>query len=74
LALVAAGDLISIDILEQTLNLVGVAGERLNPDEIEVILRERARQWQGFTSQHKGVLGLFTRYAGEARKGASMLT
>ena len=73
LALVEEGDLISIDTRGQTLKLVGVAGERKNPDEIEGILHERSRQWQGSTSEHKGVLGLFTRSAGATQKGASML-
>jgi len=73
LALVEEGDLIFIDTHVQTLALVGISGERKNPDEIEEILRERARQWQGFTSEHKGVLGLFTRSAGATQKGASML-
>jgi dihydroxy-acid dehydratase len=73
LALVEEGDLISIDTRGQTLELVGVVGERKNPDEIEGILHERSRQWRGFTSEHKGVLGLFTRSAGATQKGASML-
>jgi dihydroxy-acid dehydratase len=73
LALVEEGDLISIDTRGQTLELVGVAGERKNSDEVEGILHERSRKWQGFTSKHKGVLGLFTRSAGATQKGASML-
>ena len=73
LAFVEKGDLISIDIHGQALALVGIAGERKTPDEIEGILRERSRQWQGFRSEHKGVLGLFTRSAGATKKGASML-
>jgi dihydroxy-acid dehydratase len=71
--LVENGDLISIDTREQTLDLVGIAGDRKNPDEIEAILRKRARQWPGFESEHKGVLGLYTRNAGDTQKGASML-
>jgi dihydroxy-acid dehydratase len=73
LALVEAGDLISIDTPGQVLEIVGCSGKRKNPDEIAGILRERARQWQGFVSEHKGVLGLFTRSAGSTQKGASML-
>ena len=73
LALVEEGDLISIDTRGQTLELVGVAGVWKKPDEVEGILHERSRRWQGFTSEHKGVLGLFTRSAGATQKGASML-
>ena len=73
LALVQKGDLISIDTHGQTLELVGIAGERKTPDEVEAVLRERINQWQGFRSEHKGVLGLFTRSAGATQKGASML-
>jgi len=73
LALVKNGDLISIATQEQTLDLVGIAGERKTPDEIKDIILERALQWQGITSERKGVLGLFTRNAGNTQKGASML-
>jgi dihydroxy-acid dehydratase len=73
LALVKEGDLITIDTREQTLDLVGIAGERNTPDEINGILRVRAKQWNGFRSDHQGVLGLFTRSAGATPKGASML-
>jgi len=74
LALVENGDLISIDTPEQTLDLVGIAGERKNSGMIQDILAERAKQWKGFTSGRKGVLGLFTHNAGNTQKGASMLT
>jgi dihydroxyacid dehydratase/phosphogluconate dehydratase len=70
---VEEGDLISIDTHAQTLALVGISGERKNPDKVEEMLQERGRQWQGVTSEHKGVLGLFTRSAGPTQKGASML-
>ena len=73
MALVEKGDLIFIDTRGQTLELVGAEGERKKPDEVEGILRERSRKWQGFASEHKGVLGLFTRSAGATQKGASML-
>jgi len=73
LALVESGDLISIDTQEQILDLVGIAGERKNSDVIQDILQERAKQWKGFTSNHRGVLGLFTHSADATQKGASML-
>ena len=72
LAMVEANDLISIDTREQILEIVGIAGEKKNSDVIQDILQERAKQWKGFTSEGKGVLGLFTRNAGNTQKGASM--
>lgn len=72
LALVEEGDLIFIDTHAQTLALVGIAGQRKNPDEIEGILAERSRKWKGFIPEHKGILGLFTRSAGATQKGESM--
>ncbi|MEN8244070.1 MAG: dihydroxy-acid dehydratase [Thermodesulfobacteriota bacterium] len=73
LAFVKAGDLICIDIHRQSLDLVGVDGVKKKPDEVEPILRQRAGQWKGFEKERRGVLGLFTRMAGNTWKGASML-
>jgi dihydroxy-acid dehydratase len=73
LALVEAGDLISIDISQQLLEVSGIAGRPENPEVIERIFRERRQRWEGFDGRHSGVLGLFTRNADSTRKGASMM-
>ena len=73
LAFVKTGDLISIDIHKQTLDVVGFEGTRKNPEEVNRGLNERADSWNGFKKKKKGVLGLYTRMAGPTKDGASML-
>ena len=73
LALVEAGDQINIDVHQQRLDLVGTDGELKVPREVERVLQQRAGEWQGFEKKCRGVLGLFTRMAGDTWKGASML-
>jgi len=73
LALVKTGDIISMDIQRQTLDLVGVDQQPINPDEVAKILAERNDSLPAYTPKHKGVLGLFTQQAGPTHKGASML-
>ncbi|MGI6066751.1 MAG: dihydroxy-acid dehydratase [Bacillota bacterium] len=73
IALVEDGDLISIDIPNRVLDIVGCHGERKNPQEIDLILKERARNWKNLKTEKDGVLALFTRMAGATAKGASML-
>jgi len=73
LALVKQGDLISIDIPDESLNMVGFRGKRMDPDEIGQELRKRALNWKGFEPRPGGVLGLFTREAASVNEGASMI-
>jgi len=73
LAFVEQGDVISIDIQRQVLDVTGCNGKEENSDKIEKVFSERAEKWSGFKNEHKGVLGLFTRNAGRTEKGASML-
>jgi dihydroxy-acid dehydratase len=73
LAFVADSDLISIDIRGQTLDIVGFDNQRQDPAAIERKLEERRANWKGFDKKPGGVLGLFTKMAGDTRDGASML-
>jgi len=73
IALVKEGDLISIDIPAQTLDIVGFEGNRQGPQEVERKLKQRAERWKPVERKREGVLGLFTRTAGATDKGASML-
>jgi dihydroxy-acid dehydratase len=73
IALVEAGDLISIDIPKHTLEIVGFEGKQTNKEEIDRKLRERASTWKGFEIKTNGLMGLFTKMASETQKGASML-
>ena len=71
IALVEEGDLIEIDVEERKLNIVGVAGKRMTPEEIDKILKERRKQWKPKERKYKkGVLRLFSELAASPMKGA----
>lgn len=71
IALVEEGDLIEIDVMGRKLNIVGIAGERKTPEEIDEILLERKKNWKPRTPKYrKGVLRLFSELAASPMKGA----
>lgn len=71
IALVEEGDLIEINIPERSLNIVGVAGERRTPEEIDAILAARKAKWLPKERRYKsGVLRMFSEHAASPMKGA----
>ena len=71
IALVEEGDLIEIDVMERKLNIIGVAGERKTPEEIDEILKERRKNWKPREMRYKkGVLRMFSQHATSPMKGA----
>ena len=71
IALVEEGDLIEIDVFARKLNIIGVAGERKTPEEIDAILTERKAAWKPREPKYKkGVLKLFSQHAASPMKGA----
>ena len=71
IALVEEGDLIEIDVMERKLNIIGVAGERKIPEEIDEILEERRKNWKPREMKYKkGVLRMFSQHATSPMKGA----
>lgn len=71
IALVEEGDLIEIDVERRKLDIVGIAGERKTPEEVEQILAERRARWHPREAKYKkGVLRLFSLHAAEPMKGA----
>lgn len=71
IALVEEGDLIEIDVIERKLNIVGIAGERKTPKEVEAVLEERRKNWKPREPKYKkGVLRLFSELATSPMKGA----
>lgn len=71
IALVEEGDLIELDVVGRKLNIIGVNGERMAPEEIEAILSERQKNWNPKEIRHKkGVLRLFSEHAESPMKGA----
>jgi dihydroxy-acid dehydratase len=73
IALVEDGDLISIDVPRRRLDIVGVAGETRNHEEIDEVLAERRQIWRPPRPRHEtGILSLYSRVARAAAEGASI--
>lgn len=73
IALVEEGDLIELNLEARALNIVGVNGVEKTQKEMDVILTERRRSWQGYTGKYtKGILKLYAQHAVSAMKGAYM--
>lgn len=71
IALVEEGDLIELDVEKRLLAIVGIAGERKSPEEVDAVLAERRKNWKPKPVKHKsGVLRLFSEFAESPMKGA----
>ncbi len=71
IALVEEGDLIYLNVMERKLDIVGIAGKRLPPEEIEAVLAERKKRWKPKKPRYtRGVLRLFSELAASPMKGA----
>jgi dihydroxy-acid dehydratase len=73
IALVDEDDLIEVNIAERRLDVVGVKGHRLPPNEMLSVLAERRRHWSAPPSRHSsGILALYERVASGAAHGGAM--
>ena len=73
IALVEEGDLIEIDVPGRVLAIVGIAGERKTPEEIDEVLAQRRARWQPKPRKYRsGVLRLYAEHAASPMKGAYM--
>ncbi|MBB6218513.1 dihydroxy-acid dehydratase [Anaerosolibacter carboniphilus] len=73
IALVEEGDLIKVDIPNRTLEIIGIKGQEMMPDEIDNVLQERRKNWiKPEPKFKKGVLSLYTKSAVSPMKGAYM--
>ena len=71
IALVEEGDLIEIDVMARKLEIVGIAGVRKTPEEIDAVLKARRANWKPREVKYKkGVLRLFSEHAASPMKGA----
>ena len=71
IALVEEGDLIELDIPNRVLAIVGVAGVRMSPGEVDAVLRERRARWSPRPRKYPtGALRLFSEHAASPMKGA----
>ncbi|MBP3636561.1 MAG: dihydroxy-acid dehydratase [Clostridia bacterium] len=73
IALVEEGDLILLDIPARRLEIVGVKGKRMPPEEVASVLEQRRKCWTKpqIKYQH-GVLKLFSQHAQSPMKGGSI--
>lgn len=70
IALIEEGDLIRIDIPARLLEVVGIKGVEMSPEEVNKVLAERKAAWQPKESKYKrGVLKLFSEKAVSPMKG-----
>lgn len=73
IALVEEGDLIEIDVPGRVLAIVGIAGERKTPEEIDAVLAERRAKWQPKPRKYRaGALRLYAEHAASPMKGGYM--
>ena len=71
IALVEEGDLIRLDVRERRLDIVGIHGKEMTPEEIDAVLAERRKAWTPKPVRYEsGVLRLFARLAASPMKGA----
>lgn len=71
IALVEDGDLIEIDVEARKLNIIGIAGVRMTPQEVDEVLKKRRLAWKPKEPKYKkGVLRLFREHAASPMKGA----
>lgn len=73
IALVEEGDLIHIDIPERKLEIVGIHGQEMTPEEVDAVLAQRKAQWTPKKSKYEsGVLKVFSEHAVSPMKGGYM--
>jgi dihydroxy-acid dehydratase len=71
IALIADRDLISIDIPNRTLAVIGCDGKQMSPDQVSARLADRKKNWKLPDLKHtEGVLKRYARRAASAMKGA----
>jgi len=71
IALIEDGDLISIDIPNRKLSVIGCHGKQMSQDQVTAHLADRKKNWKLPERQHpNGVLKRYTRHAASAMKGA----
>jgi dihydroxy-acid dehydratase len=71
IAIIEDGDLISIDIPNRKLAVIGCNGQQMSPGQVSARLAERKKKWKLPDLKHtSGVLKRYARYASSAMKGA----
>jgi len=71
IAFVEDGDIIEYDVEKRTIDLVGIHGREMSPEEVAAVLAERAKAGVLPRPERKGLFGRYTRNAASAMEGAS---
>lgn len=73
IALVEENDLIHIDVPARVLEIIGVNGKELPPEEITAILEKRKKAWKPKAPRYQnGILKLYSQHAVSPMKGGYM--
>ena len=73
IALVEEDDLIHIDIPARKLEIVGIHGQPMSPEEVDAVLAQRRAAWQPKEAKYpSGVLKIFSQHAVSPMKGGYM--
>ncbi len=71
LAFIRSGDLIHYDVEKRSLDIVGIAGEKMTPEKIaEEMERRKSEEDPKLPAGRKGLFGRYTRHALSAMQGA----
>ncbi len=71
IALVEEGDVLSIDIPNRSLSIVGAARRRLSVEDVSLLLEQRRQSWSPPSPRRKaGILSLYSRVASGSDRGA----
>ncbi len=71
IAYIETGDIISYDVRNLSLNVVGIAGTEMAPEEVSAVLERRKQEKVLIRKEYKGILRRYTAMADSAMKGAS---
>lgn len=71
IAFIEDGDIIEYDVEARTLNVVGIHGEELSPEQIEAIFRKRREKGIVPRPARKGLFKRYTEHASSAMEGGT---
>jgi len=72
IAIIENGDLISINIPDRRIDIVGHGGEQKSNEEIDLLIKVRTEKWRCPANKKEGILDLYSRVAGLTMEGGAM--
>lgn len=71
IAFIEDGDILEYDVGHRTLNVVGICGQEVTPEEVEIAFMLRRKRGIRPAPQRKGLLGRYTQAASSAMEGGT---